>query len=258
MQRTFYPKHVSYYGNGSGRDAQITQNNGGLSKPLKVGMGHLGVHFSKYNSNVSRRVSPSPRKEATTFYYQSDGSGRDSYVLKNNGGLRWEYSVRTSGDNIFKDSLRSDQKSPVKYFQDPLTHKADITTYLNWKSLKGVQQNAKHARIQKELTERLTSGSPSREHTINYVVGTGQVGRVVKESVPSYQGYAQTYKKLLKHQAAVDLVGDLQTQKRFGSTINKFGNYFEHQGANSRNDSALAARGEPHTQDAEAEVIRKK
>jgi hypothetical protein len=52
MQRTFAPKHVSYYGSGSGRDIQITQNNGGLSKPLKVGMGHPGVHFLKYNSNV--------------------------------------------------------------------------------------------------------------------------------------------------------------------------------------------------------------
>ena len=82
-------------------------------------MGHTGFHHQKYNSNVARRSSPSPSKEASTFYYQSDGSGRDSYVLKNNGGLRWEYNVRNSGDNIFKDSLRSDRKSPLKYFQDP-------------------------------------------------------------------------------------------------------------------------------------------
>lgn len=70
-------------------------------------MGHAGIHIQKYNSNVQRRASPSPNKEATTFYYQSDGSGRDSYVLKNNGGLRREYNIRTSGDNVFKDSLRS-------------------------------------------------------------------------------------------------------------------------------------------------------
>jgi hypothetical protein len=104
------------------------------------------VHLQKYNSNVTRRVSPSPRKEASTFYYQSDGSGRDSYVLKNNGGLRPEYSVRNSGDNIFKDSLRRDSKSPVKYFMDP-SQKADITTYLNWKSKQGVVVNERLARI---------------------------------------------------------------------------------------------------------------
>ena len=87
-----------------------------MTKPIKVGMGHQGVHLAKYNSNVSQRRSPSPRMEATTFYYKSDGSGRDSYVLKHNGGLRVEYNNRMNGDVVFRDSLRSDQKSPLKHF----------------------------------------------------------------------------------------------------------------------------------------------
>lgn len=62
----------------------------------------------KYNSSVTRRKNPAPSKDPTSFYYQSDGSGRDSYVLKNNGGLRMEFNMRASGDSIFKDSLRSD------------------------------------------------------------------------------------------------------------------------------------------------------
>jgi len=57
------------------------------------GMGNTGVQFSKYRSNVAMRSSPSPAKDAVTFYYQSDGTGRDSYVLKNNGGLRPEYRI---------------------------------------------------------------------------------------------------------------------------------------------------------------------
>ena len=40
MQRTFAPKYVSYYGNGSGRDGQIIQYNGGLTSAEKSGMGH--------------------------------------------------------------------------------------------------------------------------------------------------------------------------------------------------------------------------
>ena len=101
---------MNYFGDGSGRDVQVTVANGGLNRVDKVGMGHTGVHFYKYNNPVTSRRSPSPTKEATTFYYQSDGSGRDSYVLKNNGGLRFEYDVRQSGDRVFKDSLRSDPK----------------------------------------------------------------------------------------------------------------------------------------------------
>lgn len=108
-----------------------------------------------------------------------------------------EYNVRNSGDNIFKQSLRNEIKSPVKYFNDPSSDKADITTYLNWKSTNGAAINAKHLKIQKDVTKRLTTGSPSREHTINYVIGTGEVGQVKKDSVASYQGYNQSYKGLL-------------------------------------------------------------
>ena len=88
MQRTFYPKHCLYFGDGSGRDTQVTTNNGGLNHISVKGMGHTGAHFAKYNGNVQVRSSPSPAKEPVTHYYQSDGSGRDAYVLNNNGGYR--------------------------------------------------------------------------------------------------------------------------------------------------------------------------
>jgi hypothetical protein len=48
----------------------VTINNGGLNHVDKKGMmGHIGVHFPRYNSNVPRKASSSPCKEATTFYY---------------------------------------------------------------------------------------------------------------------------------------------------------------------------------------------
>ncbi len=44
LQRTFYPKHISYFGDGSGRDLQVTLNNGSLNGVDKIGMqGHHGV-----------------------------------------------------------------------------------------------------------------------------------------------------------------------------------------------------------------------
>lgn len=135
MQRTFAPKYVSYYGDGTGRDQQITLNNGGLTHHDKVSLGHHGVQFSRYNSNVSARKSPSPHKDAPTFYYMSDGSGRDSYVLQDNGGLRPDYDrLNKSPDKIFKGSLRTGQKSPLKYFKDGLKDRADITNYINWQT----------------------------------------------------------------------------------------------------------------------------
>lgn len=129
MQRTFYPKHVHYFGNGQGRDMQIINSNGGLNKDVKRGMGHSGVHFKQYNNSNGKQTSHSPRKEPTTFYYQSDGTGRDSYVLQHNGGLRPEYNVKASGDRIFKSSLRNNTKSPLRHFTDPVKDRADFSNY---------------------------------------------------------------------------------------------------------------------------------
>ena len=59
LQRTYYPKYVSYFGDGTGRDCQVIEANGGLTNVNKVGMGHNGVHLSRYGPGP-RRNSPSP------------------------------------------------------------------------------------------------------------------------------------------------------------------------------------------------------
>ena len=70
MQRTFYPKYTTYWGDGTGRDNQILEFNGGLTGVQKRSLGHMGVHFKRYNTNQkSRSPVGSPRKEATTWYY---------------------------------------------------------------------------------------------------------------------------------------------------------------------------------------------
>lgn len=75
----------------------------------------------------------SPSKDATTFYYPSDGSGRDSYVLQDGGGLRPEYDRHNkSPQKIFAASLRATEKSPLAHFKDAYKDRADITSYLNW------------------------------------------------------------------------------------------------------------------------------
>lgn len=51
-----------------------------------------------------------------------------------NGGLRPEYNKYNKPQStIFVNSLRNQPKAKVKYFKDH-GDKADITSYLNWKS----------------------------------------------------------------------------------------------------------------------------
>ena len=81
IMRTFNPSYASYSGDGSGRDSYIILNNGGLTRESKNGMMNRKPRRSPHR-NRTLGAKPAP-----AFYYKSDGSGRDSYVIKNNGGL---------------------------------------------------------------------------------------------------------------------------------------------------------------------------
>ena len=73
--RTHEPKYASYFGDGSGRDSYVIVNNGGLTSELKPNL------MRRPFVSTNRDLNKSPRKEAMTITYHSDGSGRDSYVL---------------------------------------------------------------------------------------------------------------------------------------------------------------------------------
>jgi hypothetical protein len=50
-----------------------------------------------------------------------------------NGGLRREYDkYNKSNHQIFAGSLRRQERSPLRYFKDPIADRADITSYMNW------------------------------------------------------------------------------------------------------------------------------
>ena len=78
-----------------------------------------------------RVTRPSPIKEPSSFIYRSDGSGRDSYVIQNSGGLVNDFK-QIQPHNIFSSNLRTTPKPLVPTFVDP--ERMDITNYLNWTS----------------------------------------------------------------------------------------------------------------------------
>lgn len=100
LMRTDNPKYASYFGNGSGRDTYIVLNNGGLTSLDKPNMMKRPFKNTIINKNLS------PLKEAVAFTYHSDGSGRDSYVIQNSGGLVCDYGVSRKSEIVFKNSLR--------------------------------------------------------------------------------------------------------------------------------------------------------
>mmetsp|Transcript_13107 Transcript_13107/g.9496 ORF Transcript_13107/g.9496 Transcript_13107/m.9496 type:complete len:118 (-) Transcript_13107:54-407(-) len=94
--RTFDPKYTHYFGDGGGRDTYITSNNGGLLPADYIRVPKTGYTFKEpysqlFQNQPHHHISVSPRKEATSFRYYGDGSGRDSYVITNSGGLIPKY-----------------------------------------------------------------------------------------------------------------------------------------------------------------------
>lgn len=104
LYRTFYPKYAHYMSDGMGRDTYILKHNGGMcnegSRPL--------FETTMYNKERPSGMPPAPLKDATSFKYVSDGSGRDFYITYNSGGLEAPYIPGTQkSEHQFIWSLRS-------------------------------------------------------------------------------------------------------------------------------------------------------
>lgn len=108
----------TYYGDGKGRDSYVFQNNGGFRDDREM-MGSQPK--SGWNINT-RAGSPDQKfrmtaqggtglaKRTSVIHYTSDGTGRDSYIIKNSGGTCNEYTV---GFVKYPDEyLRDDKKHP--------------------------------------------------------------------------------------------------------------------------------------------------
>lgn len=86
FNRTVKTNIILYKSNGQGRDDYILHDNGGFwknAKPIKMKEYFYRSPFGVYHS--WNRTPP-------IWVYHSDGSGRDSYVYNNNGGLMKKYN----------------------------------------------------------------------------------------------------------------------------------------------------------------------
>ena len=82
LGRTTKSNIVFYSTDGMGRDRYITYNNGGFWKN-NIKQVSLKPDYPKDMKKIFHSLNHQP----APFNYQSDGSGRDSYVIENNAGL---------------------------------------------------------------------------------------------------------------------------------------------------------------------------
>ena len=92
-------QYVQYYTDGQGRDLYISSNSGGFCKKYSHGL----EIKEKFPEKVKYKFSNVGLKNAP-LVYRSDGSGRDSYILREAGGLREDRKSLNSFQ--LKDFLR--------------------------------------------------------------------------------------------------------------------------------------------------------
>lgn len=134
LYRTEALRNSHYNPNGEGRDKYIYVDNGGVER------NQYPFTFKEDGRIIRRSFSPgSPHLEAKPLKYKPDGTGRDTYIGVNHGGLFSSYKKHS-----FYSSLR--EPMPVT------TTSAFFTTQTVWLQ----RRKNKEANYQKQQCRRLS------------------------------------------------------------------------------------------------------
>ena len=133
FNRTVKTNIIIYPTNGSGRDTYIMYNNAGFWKE----------NLRKFsNKNKSKRSSfarfHSIRKIPPIWNYHSDGTGRDTYILYNDGGLMNIYQTptlknfRTNYEEVLLESATNNKlNNPLYMTRDEKLYQSKLTKIQN-------------------------------------------------------------------------------------------------------------------------------
>ena len=112
LGRTEHPKYTPYWGDGYGRDTYVLSGNGGLvgERNMPTTSPWTGFQTTKattalYTNQNHQFKKANGHKESTALRYFGDGTGRDSYVVADSGGLIPKYVSKGALGN-FCNSLR--------------------------------------------------------------------------------------------------------------------------------------------------------
>ena len=117
LGRTEHIKYTTYWGDGMGRDSYIITGNGGLVGDANMPKTSPWTGYQTTSNSTKlyvnqahqlKRVTAS--KDAVAFRYFGDGTGRDSYVVADSGGLVPKY-VNKGVMGSFTSSLRQHANS---------------------------------------------------------------------------------------------------------------------------------------------------
>jgi hypothetical protein len=146
LYRHFGPKYTRYTSDGLGRDQYINYNNGGFLQA-----NYMGIALRDQYDVPKHKAYYSMKRNVAPFKYWSDGSGRDSYVLHESGGLKRDHKALTNYH--LKDFLRTAESAIFNFKSSPIREGVSAKTL--YISKKEMGQNVKIKKLEKGLVNRL-------------------------------------------------------------------------------------------------------
>lgn len=108
LYRTFKSNYIPYYANGNGRDRYILYDNAGFFRNIpKINPINIYKTGSSFGFGLTHRSNKEQYAKAPNFRYYANGTGRDRYILANNGGLIYE--TKSLKSYKLTDFLRKDE-----------------------------------------------------------------------------------------------------------------------------------------------------
>jgi hypothetical protein len=145
LHNTHRARMTSYTTDGLGRDTYIGYNNGGFWQD-NISTINLIDKF-----DVPKHKSfHSLRKNVAPFKYYSDGTGRDSYIIYESGGLKRDH--KSLNNYHLKDFLRTPQSAVFNFKPSSYKEGAGKCVYISTQQFK---LNTKIKQLEKSLTDRL-------------------------------------------------------------------------------------------------------
>ncbi len=159
LYRSYSPRMAHYSTDGNGRDLYINYNNGGFwSRGTKIYTG------SQKGQEISQKYALKPlMKHVAPLSYRSDGSGRDSYVLSESGGLKRDH--KSLHQFHLKDFLRTPQSCIFTYHSNVTKDGSHAQTYYVSKAEYDSNQQTK--KIEKGLINRLYTQEKHKFTSLN-------------------------------------------------------------------------------------------
>ena len=208
LYRSYSPRMARYSTDGNGRDLYVNYNNGGFwKKGVKVYTG------SQRGPQVSEKYKLKPlMKHVAPFKYYSDGTGRDSYVISESGGLK--HDQKALHEFHLKDFLRTPESCIFKFHSNVTERGSRANTF--YVSKTQLETNQKIKRIEQGLINRLYN---QEKHKFK-LVKTGNLKNLLP-NIDTDSKMAITDRNFFT--TSIDKINNYESNKKeFNKTLNNF------------------------------------